>query len=163
MRYQAFDLEPDLVCLSKAITGGYVPFGAVWTGPRVVSYYTEAALTCGLTSYAHPLGLAALRGVLDVMADEAFQEQKRGLESLFAARLQTLTDAVPGSRFRCSGLLAAVDLAGPAPSWETCFAHGLHLYSRGQMLVLAPPMISEPQRLAEAFDILQRVLREVAA
>jgi taurine---2-oxoglutarate transaminase len=58
--FQHYDLQPDFITLSKSISGGYVPFGAVWTSSEVAHYYDKNVLSSGLTNYAHPLGLAAL-------------------------------------------------------------------------------------------------------
>ncbi|TWT47832.1 aminotransferase class III-fold pyridoxal phosphate-dependent enzyme [Botrimarina hoheduenensis] len=155
---QAYGLRPDLVCLSKGITGGYVPFGAVYTGPRITGYYQQELLACGLTSYAHPLGLAALDAVLDVMSDPVFQANQRQLETVLAERLRAWSREPWLERYRCKGLLAAIELPGTAPSWRACFDRGLHLFSKGSMLVLGPPLVSHPDRLAAALDTLQELI-----
>lgn len=159
--FQRYELEPDFVCMSKGITGGYVPFGAVWTGSRVVDYYQREKMVCGLTNYAHPLGLAALSGVLDLLADPEFQRNKGELEAAFGRALDQLASFECVNQVRRCGLLAAVDLVNrPAPSWETCFASGLHLYSKDRTTILAPPLVSEPARLVAALDVFQGLLKE---
>ena len=154
--FQHYDFQPDLVCLSKAISGGYIPFGAVWTGPRIAEFYERSCLTCGLTSYAHPLGLAALAGVLDILEEPEFWERVNALTTILTARVEAWRERPDVAEVRSLGLLAAVDFVdATAPNWETCFQQGLHLYSNGEMLVLAPPLITTPQRLIAALDALQ--------
>jgi taurine--2-oxoglutarate transaminase len=157
--FQDFGVVPDLVCLSKGITGGYIPFGAVWTGPRIARYYDQQKMTCGLTSYAHPLGLAALGAVLEIMADSDFLKNKAELESVFGQTVQTWS-GLPGiGPVRCRGLLAAVELAdGHLPDWQVFFDHGLHVFSNPSMLILGPPFISSPARLRAALAVVQELL-----
>ena len=161
--FQEYQLQPDFVCISKGITGGYIPFGAVWTGPRVVEYYDTEKMSCGLTSYAHPLGLAALEGVLNLMSDPAFQENKMAIERLFGQTMREIREWPFVSEVRCSGLLAAIDLLDrPAPNWQTMFDSGLHAFSNENTIILSPPFVSTPARLAEALDVLKRLLHEAA-
>ncbi len=160
---QEYNLQPDFVCTAKGITGGYIPFGAVWTGPRVVEYYDTEKMSCGLTAYAHPLGLAALDGVLDLMSDPAFQENKMALERQFGQTMREIRAWPFVGEVRCRGLLAAIDLLDrPAPNWQTMFEGGLHAFSNENTVILSPPLISTPARLAEALDVLKRLLHEAA-
>ncbi len=161
--FQAYDgLQPDLLCLSKAISGGFVPFGAVWTGPRVAKFYEEEKLACGLTSYAHPLGLAALGAVIDLMTDDAFRQNKAKLEAVFQEELEGIAAMAGVREIRSRGLLAAIDFLDEAPAWQAMFEAGLHAYSSGKMIVLCPPLVSKPSRLREAFAALKQVVRQHA-
>ncbi len=158
--FQAYGLKPDFVCMSKGISGGYVPFGAVWTGPSIATYYEEHPLTCGLTNYAHPLGLAALGSVLHLLNDESFLNHQRLLQVAFDEQLTELR-SLPGVRqIRHRGLLAAIDFEDDfgVPNWQTCFEGGLHLFSHPQRMVLAPPFVSTVTRLCQAFTDLRAIL-----
>jgi taurine--2-oxoglutarate transaminase len=162
--YQDYGLRPDLVCMSKGISGGYIPFGAIWTGRQVVQYYNREKMVCGLTSYAHPLGLAALDGVLDIMADEGFQENKSNLERLFGNRMIEIAQFDFVREVRCRGLIAAIDLQDRlAPSWEEFRKAGLHVFSKDHSVILAPPFVSTPARLNAACDVLIKLLQQATA
>jgi taurine--2-oxoglutarate transaminase len=157
--FQDFQLRPDLVCMSKAITGGYIPFGAVWVDDRIASRYDDDVLACGLTNYAHPLGLAALDAVLDLLSDVSFAAGRQQLEKSFAGLIEDLADrhrSITG--FRRRGLLAAIDFRSAPPAWQTFLDAGLYVAVRDHMLVLAPPFVSSPQRLKGAFQVVHDVL-----
>jgi taurine---2-oxoglutarate transaminase len=156
--FHHFALRPDLVTMSKGITGGYVPFGAVWVSPKIAARYDNEVLACGLTSYAHPLGLAAMSGVLDLLEDETFNLARQKLEATFSACLTELCRKpfVTGCRHR--GLLAAIEISRPAPDWQSFIDAGLYLVTRANSVILAPPFTSEPGRLEKAFHQLSRVL-----
>ncbi len=157
--FQAYKIEPDFVCMSKGITGGYIPFGAVWTSASVGRFYDAQLLACGLTSYAHPLGLAALDAVLDLMTDAEFAAERLVLESTLKDACNNIAEWDTVADVRCLGLLAAIDLPGEAiPSGDTFFDHGLHLYSKNNSVIVAPPFVSTPARLSQAMDVLQQVL-----
>ena len=156
--FQSYDIVPDMVCMSKAITGGYVPFGAVWTGPRVHQFYERQILSCGLTNYAHPLGLAALSAVLDLLSDPALLENKRQLEDLLSSWLSEVSKNSLIRATRCRGLLAAIELNGPAPVWDEFLNAGLHAFSKESLVVVAPPFVSKPERLAAALEQLTTLL-----
>ncbi len=148
--FQDYGLRPDMVCMSKAISGGYIPLGAVWTSPQISAYYDNEVLACGLTNYGHPLGLAVLDAVLDTLEDVEFRRHKLELESLFADAINSLGNQAGVREVRCRGLMAAIYFDHPAPSWQTSFDAGLHLYSSANLNILAPPYVSTSARLSEA-------------
>lgn len=156
--FQDYGLEPDLITLSKAITGGYIPFGAVWTSPAIASHYDDDVLACGLTNYGHPLGLAALEGVLDTLANADFQKHKTELELRFADSVESLNSLPTVVATRCRGLMARIDFNRPAPTWQQAFDAGLHLYSKKNMTILAPPYISTLERLENAFGAFRSLI-----
>ena len=157
--FHAYNARPDFVCMSKGITGGYLPFGAVWTGPQIVKYYDHQTLTCGLTNYAHPLGLAALHAVLSLFDTPEFLQNKARLERHFSTKLNQWSERSDVSQIRMSGLLAAIELKDRnAPDWKTCFAAGMHLYSKQNLLILSPPFVSTPERLDSALEQLESIL-----
>ena len=141
-----------------------MPFGAVWTGPKIMEFYDSEKLVCGLTNYAHPLGLAALGGVLDLMEDSSFQSNKKSIETVMSDNLAELAKWDSVAEIRCRGLLAAIDLKDrAAPTWEEWFGRDMHIYSKQNMIVIAPPFVSTPDRLAAAFGVLKDELSKVMA
>ncbi len=159
--YQHFGLRPDLVTMSKGITGGYIPFGAVWVSPLVAARYDKEVLACGLTNYAHPLGLAALEGVLNLFEDDDFCQSKRELEATFAECIAALARNPLVTGYRQKGLLAAVEFLDRAPQWQACIDAGLYLVTREKSIIIAPPFVSRPERLKGAFDALTRVVENL--
>lgn len=136
-----YDISPDFVCMAKAITGGYIPFGALWVKESLASFYDGQMLSAGLTAYAHPLGLAACEAVLGVWKDKTFQETKLALEKEFAAGLDKLRKLTSIKEIRSIGTIAAIDLNdGHKKTWDDFIKAGVHLAVKDQTVVLAPPM-----------------------
>lgn len=157
--YMHYDVEPDLICLAKGITGGMVPFGAVWTSKKIADYYEENILCCGLTNYAHPLGMAAMRGVLEILQDKKFKENLSRVETVFQAELLRLKDLSIVKEVRVMGLLCAVDLYQSIEG-KKFFQKGLYLVSQTNRIILAPPLIITESLLREGMQKVYEVLEE---
>ncbi len=151
-------LKPDLVCMSKGISGGYVPFGALWVGEEIASYYDENMLACGLTNYAHPLGIAAMSGVLDLLEDSDTLDRIEANELLFAQLLEQLRSDPRVKKVRSQGMLAAIETDGLKYTWKEFIAKGFHAQAKEGMIILAPPLTIDPSLLEKLFDCLISVL-----
>ncbi len=158
--FQSFGLRPDMIALSKGITGGYIPFGAVWTSPEIAAQYDDEVLSCGLTNYGHPIGLVALGGVLTTMADPVFQQTKATLEKVMTRYANTFREFEFVSKVRCRGMMMAVDFENRPPvSWQQGFDAGIHLYANEEMNILAPPLNASTEHLTAALDKYQQLLK----
>lgn len=156
--YEHYDVNPDMICLAKGISGGVIPFGALWTSKKIADFYEEEILVCGLTNYAHPLGVAALRGVLKIIKDPEFQSLvKKGREQ-FKLRMEKLR-TIPGvSTIRVIGHLAAIETNATISAKEF-FNEGLYLVAQEKRIILAPPLIINEAELNLAMDKIENVLK----
>ena len=102
--FERFDAQPDLITCGKAITAGYGTLGAVLVHDRVARFFEDEELVCGLTHYAHPLGVAAALESIRVYRDEGLVANALALEAPLLRLLETL----PGTGARALGLLGAV-------------------------------------------------------
>ncbi len=158
--FQQWNLKPDLVTMSKVISGGMVPFGAVWVSPKIWKSYEENVLSFGLTNYAHPLGLAAMDAVLDYFKNKKFLENKKNLTKVFNEKIKKIKKLPCVIETRNIGLLAAVDLKYKV-NWKLFFENGIYLFCKPKMLVLCPPYCYSPKQLGVAMDKLIRVLENL--
>jgi taurine--2-oxoglutarate transaminase len=155
--FHSFAARPDMVTMSKAITGGYIPFGAVWVSDRIAQFYEQNTLTGGLTNYAHPLGLAATAGMLSIVRDNSFLQQLAKLEIAFANHCHALAASCSATAIRQQGMLAAIEFGDRVlRPWNEWADRGLYLYTKSNLLILAPPLITSESRLATAFETLQQ-------
>ena len=139
MASQIFSLEPDMICFSKAITGGSLPLGAVYTSSKIAQYYDENILSCGLTNYAYPLGLSALKGVLKVVNDSSFLTNLKKLEQLFFEELRQIEKNKVVNEIRVYGMLACIELIRP-PAHNLLIENGIDCIIRDKNLILAPQL-----------------------
>ena len=154
---------PDLVTLSKGITGGYAPLGAVLVHERVASHFDERVLWAGLTFYAHPLGVAAGLEAMRVYEEDRLVERAAGLAVRFAARLGAMQDRHPDRipRVRASGLLGGLELSGDFASVARRLEERriyAHPNARISTLVLAPPLVIEEADLDRGLDLVEEAI-----
>lgn len=157
--YMHFNINADLICLAKGISGGMIPFGAVWTSKKITQYYEDNILCCGLTNYAHPLGIAALKGVLNIVENQNFNTHLRHVESFFAKMVQSLKSFSFVKEVRFYGMLCAVDLTKSIDA-SKFLKNGVYLVSQPNRIILAPPLIITETELEAAFNSIKKTFSE---
>lgn len=157
--YMNYQVNPDMICLAKGITGGMIPFGALWTSKKIAEHYEDNVLACGLTNYAHPLGMAAMKGVLEIVHDEDFKKNLSSVEKTFHRKLNAFKNHSVVGDIRVKGMLAAVDIKKPIP-WKTFYQKSLYLVAHANRIILAPPLIMQESEMITAMDLIDEVLKE---
>lgn len=157
--------SPDLITVSKGITGGYAPLGAVLVHERVAKHFDDHVLYAGLTFYGHPLGVAAGLEALRIYDEERLIDRAHTLGDVLARSVAGLQDRhaslVPKTRSK--GLLAAFEISGDDARFAK-LAGALadaklyvHPNKQARTIVIAPPLVSTESDLAEGFARLERV------
>ncbi len=167
---------PDLMVLAKGITSGYVPMGAVVVRHHISRHFETRMLPIGGTYAASPLATAAARACLAAYQEEACVDNAQRMGKLLFEELQGLRGNHPCvGDVRGKGLLACVELVSDQASRQPlsppfvsallpnrlrrqAWAEGLHLLARGNLLMIAPPLIVTAEQIREGVDKLSRVL-----
>src|SRR5262245_9591204 len=166
---------PDILVLAKGLTSGYVPMGAVIVREKIAQHFESRMLPLGSTYAAHPLACAAALACLTEYTPELIAHAKR-MGDLLLERLRELAGRHPCvGDARGKGLLTCLELVrdrqtraplvppntdSPLPmqirhrAWDD----GLHLLARASLLIIAPPLIVQPQQLDEGIAKLDRLL-----
>jgi taurine---2-oxoglutarate transaminase len=169
--------RPDLMTIAKGLTGAAVPLGAVVMSAEVYARIEREMFYGGLTYCGHPLACAAGVAAIDAYRDEKLIERSRRLGTQMFAELQKLATRHPviGDVRGGKGLFAVVELVvdrasrAPIAAWpgqsEAMKAllaaardEGVSLGSRGNLLILAPPLVIAESELASALGLLDRLL-----
>ncbi len=169
LAHQRWGVTPDLITISKGLTGGYGVLGAVIVHERVARHFEEHTLLAGLTHYAHPLGIAAALEAIAVYEDEGLIERADALGPRLLAMLDAIRDRQRCVRFtRGLGLLAALELDLDDAALAR-LAQGLakrrvhaHLRKKERTLVLAPPLCIGEDDLALGARLVEEALAEAA-
>ncbi len=155
--FHHFNLKPDFVCMAKVITGGYFPFGAVYTSKKISNYYKQNVLSCGLTNYAHPLGLSAMLKVIETLKNPEFSQHKQRLEKSFNEILEHQKENSNIINIRKIGLLACIEVKNKL-SLKQFLDEGVYCSIIGNNIILAPPYIMEIMTLEESLNKLFKVI-----
>lgn len=157
--FHHFKLKPDIVCLAKSISGGHIPFGAVYLTEKHARVYDQKVFSYGLTQYAHPLGLAACKGVFKIIKSASFKKNLPSLIKTLKSNAAVLKKIPSVIDYRQHGLLAAIELKTPF-SQDKLFESGLYLLSTGHNLILAPPLTCAANDLKKGLNRLNSLLEE---
>jgi taurine--2-oxoglutarate transaminase len=169
--------RPDVITLAKGLTGAMLPLGAVIVSADIVARLHDQALGTGLTYCGHPLACAAGVAALDAYRDEGLIERSRRLGPPLLARLQALArqHAVIGDVRGGHGLFAVMELVRdratrePLAPWpqtppplaallQDALAAGVSFGARGNLLLIAPPLVIDEADLDHALSLLDGLL-----
>jgi taurine---2-oxoglutarate transaminase len=161
---------PDLITISKGLTGGYAPLGAVLVHDRVARHFEDNVLQAGLTFYGHPLGVAAALEAIAVYEDEKLIERAAQLGGHLATRIFALQDRHPRliPRARAKGLLLGLELDVDDTGWARLEAEltgrrvMVHLNKRIRTVVLSPPLVITERELEDGVTRLEEALVSVS-
>jgi taurine--2-oxoglutarate transaminase len=169
--------RPDVMTLAKGLTGGAVPLGAVVISNEIAARLEHQTLNTGLTYCGHPLACAAGLAAISAYADEGLVERSRRLGAHLRRELEALAErhAVIGDVRGGHGLFAVVELVAdrasrtPLAPWpqtppplkallHAALSEGVSFGARGNLLLIAPPLVIEERELANALALLDRLL-----
>lgn len=169
--------RPDLMTLAKGLTGAHLPLGAVVLSAAVAAKLEHEKLETGLTYCGHPLSCAAGIAAVEAYESEGLIERSRRLGAQMFAQLQTLMarHRVIGDVRGGHGLFAVIELVAdrttraplalwpetPAPLTALVRAGldaGVSFATRGNLILLAPPLVIEERDLSDAVALLDRLL-----
>jgi len=169
---QRAQIQPDLMALSKGLTGGFMPMGVTMASERLYEAFIglDPTLTFfhGHSFTANPLGCAAALASLELLKQ---QPQCYGqFEQRHRQHLQQLTGHPRLEKFRTIGSIAAFDLIVDQPGYlqslgrqlqRQCLAKGVYLRPLGHVVYLLPPLgISEAQ-LEQCYSAIMKSLAEI--
>ncbi|MCX7148925.1 MAG: adenosylmethionine--8-amino-7-oxononanoate transaminase [Rhodocyclales bacterium] len=164
------EVVPDIICLSKALTGGTLPLAATVTRRHVFEAFLSddpsAALMHGPTYMANPLACAAANASLDLFEREPRLAQVAAIEAQLMAELAPCAELAGVADVRIKGAIGAVELSGAIDLQHTRrrFAElGVWVRPFGNVVYLMPPFVITADDLATLTAAVRQVLTERAA
>jgi taurine---2-oxoglutarate transaminase len=176
------EARPDLMTLAKGLTGAHLPLGAVVLSAKVARAIEPQMLYTGLTYCGHPLCCAAGVAAVESYESEDLIARSRRLGATLFERLKQMERRHPsiGEVRGGHGLFAVLELVRdratrePLAPWDEMhpalkqllragLQAGVSFAARGNLLLLAPPLVIEEKELADALALLDRLLGELEA
>ena len=163
---------PDLLCLSKGITGGFLPLSIVLSRDEIYRLFLhDSAAKAFLHSHSYtgnPLACSAALAVLDVLDQDEVLNRNRARAARLTARLQPIATDVRVRHFRQIGMIWAWDIVTPPADFShqvfrTGLRHGLLLRPLGNTVYLMPPYILSDEEIDLLGDRVIATLNEVLA
>jgi adenosylmethionine-8-amino-7-oxononanoate aminotransferase len=164
-------IVPDILCLSKGITGGFLPLGATLCSERIheafLSEDRQRTFFHGHSYTANPLACAAALASLDVFNAEPVFERIASITDYHRQRLERLRGHPRVGDCRQIGTVAAIELrdgdagylSSIGPKLQRYYLeHGVVLRPLGPVVYVLPPYCTSPESLAYAWDTVEASL-----
>lgn len=151
-------VAPDVVCLGKALTGGYLTLGATVASRAVaegISAGSHPALMHGPTFMANPLACAVAEASVGLLCDEPWADRVAGIERQLRAALEPARGASGVADVRVLGAIGVVEMRDPVdlPAAQRHFvARGVWVRPFGRLVYVMPPYVIGPDDLARVTD-----------
>jgi taurine--2-oxoglutarate transaminase len=173
--------RPDLMTLAKGLTGAHVALGAVVLSASIAAELEHEMLYTGLTYCGHPLACAAGIAALEAYEQGNLIERSRVLGQQLFTALQALQrkHAIIGDVRGGDGLFAVVEFVRdrstkqPLSQWPqahpalkglvaAALAANVSFACRGNLLILAPPLVIEDSELSDAIGLLDTLVASMS-
>jgi len=161
-------ITPDFMCLSKGLTGGYLPLSAVLTRDGIYEAFYDDYQTLRAFLHSHsytgnPLGCSAALASLDILEQDGVIARNRDTARLMAAAAAPLKDHPHVAEVRQQGMILAIEMVkdrtsrAPYPWQERrglrVYQHGLAngalLRPLGNVIYWMPPYVINPDEIAQ--------------
>ncbi len=156
---------PDIVTLSKALTGGTLPLSAAISCRKVFDAFWSddagAALMHGPTYMANPLACAAANASLDLFETGEWKSDVKRINAALESGLVTCRNLPGVVDVRTLGAIGVVEFAEPVAVGDLCekfAALGCWIRPMGKVIYLTPPFITSDAELAKLTDAIRQVV-----
>jgi ornithine--oxo-acid transaminase len=159
------DVEPDILCTAKSLSGGYVPVGAVITRPKIMDCVFSSMERCVVHSNTfgqNDMAMAAALASLHVIEEDRLVENAATMGEYVMTRLQAIGRTCPFvSAVRGKGLMFGIDFARPPASFKLKMAwdmlHKLNFGVFGQMVII--PLLQKHRILTQVAGFHTEVIK----
>jgi len=161
-------VTPDLICLSKGLTGGFLPLAATVCRQEIYEAFLggnfERAFAHGHSFTANPLGCAAALASLDLLLAPEAAARIASIESVHRERLARFAHHPRLTRPRVCGTIAAVTFGGSEQGYSASHGprlraffleRGLLIRPLGSVVYLLPPYCISSEELHRAYDAIE--------
>ncbi|EGQ8232410.1 aspartate aminotransferase family protein [Vibrio parahaemolyticus] len=170
--YQAYDIEPDMLCVGKGLGGGLVPIAAMVTKDK---YNTAEQISMG--HYTHeksPIGCAAALATMEAIEQSGLLDKVKADSQFMREKLLEMKAKYPViGDVRGIGMLWGIELVtdheSKARAYDEaeavlyqCLNNGVSFkVSQGNVIQLSPPLIITREQLTEALAIFEEAIAKV--
>ncbi|EOX4455085.1 aspartate aminotransferase family protein [Vibrio antiquarius] len=170
--YQAYDIEPDMLCIGKGLGGGLVPIAAMVTKDK---YNTAEQISMG--HYTHeksPIGCAAALATMEAIEQGGLLDKVKADSQFMREKLLEMKAKYPViGDVRGIGMLWGIELVtdheSKARAYDEaeavlyqCLNNGVSFkVSQGNVIQLSPPLIITREQLIEALAIFEEAIAKV--
>ncbi len=172
-------VTPDIMCMAKGLTSGYLPLGAMIVTDTIANYFNDVPMLLGLTYSAHAVACAAAVENLKIIEDENLVQRAAKMGLYIEQEVEKLKEKHPSvGDFRNTGLLGCIELVKnkktkePTTPWNAKPANmeatlkmaakirelGMFTFVRWNWIFIAPPLTVSKDEVDEGLDIISKTI-----
>lgn len=176
---QNHGVEPDMMCIAKGLTSGYLPLGGLMVTRELADRFSDKALPLGLTYSAHPVCCAAALATIEVYQEDGLVEQAAQTGRYIEQEVEKLKQTHPSiGDFRNTGLLGCIELVKnretkePVTPWNAKPSEmeatsrmaakirelGMFTFVRWNWIFVAPPLNITKEEVDKGLSIISEAI-----
>lgn len=158
------NIQPDILCVGKALTGGYMTLSATLASKEVADTVCGGEAGCfmhGPTFMGNPLACAVATASMEILESGNWQKQTKQIEGIFSELLPNLMKYSLVKDVRWLGAIGVVETTHPV-SMDVIQAHfvkqGVWIRPFGKLIYIMPPFISQPADIEKLIAAIESAL-----
>lgn len=161
------EISPDIMCLGKSLTGGYMTLAATLCSDEVSQGICEGEAGCfmhGPTFMGNPLACSVANASIDLLLSQDWQANIKRIETAFTAELKGFNSLESVATTRCIGAIAVIEMkqaVNLAQIQKKFVEKAVWVRPFGKLVYLMPPFIMTNKQIKALMDGVFEVLSEL--